>query len=86
MAAEYIKMDSNRACKLPDNTSFKIVACLGIPVMTAHHYVFFDGSVEDKMVLVTGGAGRVGYYAIQWARQLVKRLMRDCVVNHRLGN
>jgi NADPH:quinone reductase-like Zn-dependent oxidoreductase len=30
--------------------------------------VFADGPVEGQTVLVTGGAGRVGYYAIQWAR------------------
>ena len=26
-----------------------------------------DGSVAGQTVLITGGAGRVGYYAIQWA-------------------
>jgi NADPH2:quinone reductase len=37
--------------------------------MTAHRCVFSDGSVEGQTVLVTGGAGRVGHYAIQWAKQ-----------------
>jgi NADPH:quinone reductase-like Zn-dependent oxidoreductase len=35
--------------------------------MTAHRCVFADGNVEGKTLLITGGAGRVGYYAIQWA-------------------
>ncbi len=35
--------------------------------MTAHRAVFADGDVEGNTVLVTGGAGRVGYYAVQWA-------------------
>ena len=67
-AAEYISLDANRAVALPDNTDFTVGACLGIPVMTAHRCVHADGDVRGKTLLVTGGAGRVGYYAIQWAR------------------
>ena len=68
-AAEYVAIDSSRAPKLPDNTSFEVGACLGIPVMTAHRCVFADGDVAGQTVLVTGGAGRVGHYAVQWASQ-----------------
>ncbi len=68
-AAEYVAIDSSRAPLLPDNTSFEIGACLGIPVMTAHRCVFADGPVDGQTILVTGGAGRVGHYAIQWASQ-----------------
>jgi|TARA_B110000971_G_scaffold140401_1_gene143527 NADPH2:quinone reductase len=101
-AAEYITVDSNRAPILADNTSFEIGACLGIPVMTAHRCVFSDGSVEGKTILVTGGAGRVGYYAIQWAKQAGAKVIAtasndadksaceaigaDYVVNHRQVN
>lgn len=66
-AAEYVVLDSNRAVHLPDNTEFSVGACLGIPVMTAHRCVYSDGDISGQVVLVTGGAGRVGYYAIQWA-------------------
>ena len=31
-------------------------------------------SLDNKIVLVTGGAGRVGYYAIQWARRFGARV------------
>ncbi len=68
-AAEYVAIDSRRAPHLPDNASFEVGACLGIPVMTAHRAVFADGDVADKTILITGGAGRVGHYAIQWASQ-----------------
>ncbi len=68
-AAEYVALDSSRAATLPDNTSFEIGACLGIPAMTAHRAVFADGEVAGQTILITGGAGRVGYYAIQWASQ-----------------
>ena len=68
-AAEYVAIDSRRAPKLPDPISFEVGACLGIPVMTAHRAVFADGPVAGQTLLVTGGAGRVGHYAIQWASQ-----------------
>jgi NADPH:quinone reductase-like Zn-dependent oxidoreductase len=74
-AAEYVAIDDCRAVSLPDNTSFEIGACLGIPAMTAHRCVFADGPVDGQTILVTGGAGRVGHYAIQWARQAGARVI-----------
>lgn len=68
-AAEYVAISSNRAPELPGEASFEVGACLGIPVMTAHRTVFADGDVGGQSILVTGGAGRVGHYAIQWASQ-----------------
>ena len=68
-AAEYVAIDARRAPKLPDAASFEVGACLGIPAMTAHRCVFADGDVAGQTVLVTGGAGRVGHYAVQWASQ-----------------
>lgn len=101
-AAEYLAIDASRAVKLPENVSFEQGACLGIPVMTAHRCVFADGPVEGQTLLVTGGAGRVGYYAIQWAKQagakviatasndadnaICKKIGADLVVNHREQN
>lgn len=66
-AAEYVAISSNCAPRLSKNAGFDIGACLGIPAMTAHRAVFADGDVEEQTILVTGGAGRVGYYAVQWA-------------------
>jgi len=68
-AAEYVAIESSRAPRLPDGAGFEVGACLGIPVMTAHRCVFADGDVGEKIVLVTGGGGRVGHYAVQWASQ-----------------
>ena len=68
-AAEYVTIDESRAPMLPDNASFEVGACMGIPAMTAHRCVFADGDVAGQTILVTGGAGRVGHYAIQWASQ-----------------
>ena len=67
-AAEYTVQPAMRAIPLPANTSFAAGAGLGVPAMTAHRCVFADGPVTGKTVLVTGGAGAVGHYAIQLAK------------------
>ncbi len=74
-AAEYVAMDSSRAIKMPANTRFEDAACFGIPLMTAHRCVFADGPVEGQTLLITGGAGRVGHYAIQWAARSGARVI-----------
>ena len=101
-AADYVAIDSIRAPALPDECSFDVGACIGIPIMTAHRCVYADGEVVGKTILVTGGAGRVGNYAIQWAKlggatviatasnaadkELCLQLGADAVVNHREEN
>jgi NADPH2:quinone reductase len=98
-AAQYVAIDSARAPRLPEEASFAVGACVGIPIMTAHRCVLADGDVAGQRVLVTGGAGRVGFYAIQWARRngarvfatagndedaaLCRSLGAEYVVNHR---
>jgi NADPH2:quinone reductase len=67
-AAEQIVLPEGRAVPLPMNTTFAEGACLGIPALTAHRAVFADGPVEGQTVLVTGGAGAVGAYAVQFAK------------------
>jgi NADPH2:quinone reductase len=67
-AADYITLPATQAISLPGHVSFAEGACLGIPAMTAHRCLFADGSIRGQTVLVTGGAGAVGYYAIQLAK------------------
>ena len=67
-AAARIALPAEQAVKLPDGVSFEAGACLGIPAMTAEACLFSDGPLEGKTVLVTGGAGAVGHYAIQLAK------------------
>jgi NADPH2:quinone reductase len=66
-AAERIALPAEQAVKLPDGVSFDAGACMGIPAMTAEACLFSDGALHGKTVLVTGGAGAVGHYAIQLA-------------------
>jgi NADPH:quinone reductase len=67
-AAEYCVLPSAFAVHLPDDVDFAVGACLGIPALTAYHAVMLDGSVRGKTLLVQGGAGAVGFYAIQFAK------------------
>jgi NADPH:quinone reductase len=66
-AAEFIALDADLVTPLPDHVSFAEGATLGIPCMTAHGCVFAAGSVQGKRLLITGGAGAVGHYAVQLA-------------------
>ena len=100
--AEYIAIDERRAPRLPETADLAVAACIGIPIMTAHRCVFADGAVANQRLLITGGAGRVAFYAIQWAkhagatviatasneadRELCLSLGADHVVNHRDPN
>lgn len=67
-AANYVALPSAQAVPLPASVSFAAGACLGIPALTAWHAVHMDGGVAGKAVLVTGGAGAVGHYAVQFAQ------------------
>jgi NADPH2:quinone reductase len=67
-AAELVALPSELAVPLPGAVGFAEGACIGIPVMTAHRCTLGGGSVAGKTVLVTGGAGVVGHYAIQLAK------------------
>lgn len=67
-AAELIELDTDLLMALPDEVDFAEGATLGIPCMTAHRALFMAGPVQGRTVLVTGGAGAVGHYAVQLAK------------------
>ncbi len=67
-AAEYIALAEHLVTALPDHVSFAAGATLGIPCMTAWCCLFGDGTLAGQTVLVTGGAGAVGHYAVQLAK------------------
>ena len=64
-AAEYVVLPSAMAAHLPDNTSFEVGACMGIPGLTALQAVRLAGDVKGKQVLVTGASSAVGHYITQ---------------------
>lgn len=98
-AAEWTVVAQERAVALPDGVSDELGASLGIPALTAHLCLFAGGEVATLPVLVTGGAGAVGHFAIELAKaagarvaatvssaekaQLALAAGADCVVNYR---
>src|SRR5580658_4143232 len=98
-AAEWTVVPAERAVPLPEGVGFDLAASLGVPAMTAHRCLFADGPIEGKNVLVAGGAGAVGHFAIELAKwagarvvstvsnaekgELAARAGADLVVNYR---
>ena len=66
--AEYIVLPAALAVKMPAAASYEAGACLGIPAMTAYHAVATADADAASTILVSGGAGGVGHYAIQFAK------------------
>jgi NADPH:quinone reductase len=67
-AAEYVVLPASQAVPLPANVSFDVGACLGIPAMTAYHAVTLADAWAGSTFLISGGAGAVANYAIQFAK------------------
>jgi NADPH:quinone reductase len=98
-AAEWSIVPSRQAVGLPATASAELGASLGVPAITAHRCLCADGPVEGKNVLVAGGAGAVGHFAIVLAKyfgarvaatvsgpekaDLAARAGADLVVNYR---
>jgi NADPH:quinone reductase len=72
-AAQYVVLAQAQAVALPDGVPDEAGACLGIPALTALHAMLCGGGVGGRSVLVAGGAGAVGHYAVQFARLLGAR-------------
>jgi NADPH2:quinone reductase len=72
-AAEYVTLPARQAVRLPEGVPPEAGACFGIPALTALHAVQGWGGVSGRTVLVAGGAGAVGHYAVQFARLLGAR-------------
>jgi NADPH2:quinone reductase len=74
-AAEWTVVPARQAVPLPDGVSFELGASLGVPAVTADRCLFADGPVAGKAVLVAGGAGAVGHFAIELARHAGGRVV-----------
>lgn len=74
-AAEWSVLPQEYAVELPAGAGDELGACLGVPAMTAHRCLFADGRLNGKTVLVAGGAGAVGHYAVELARNAGARVV-----------
>jgi NADPH:quinone reductase len=68
-AAEQVVLPAAQAVRLPEGVSYAAGACLGIPAMTASHAVTLAQAAPGRIVFISGGAGAVSHYAIQFAKQ-----------------
>jgi NADPH:quinone reductase len=67
-AAQWCVVAAEQAVPVPTGVSDELAAALGVPALTAHHCLFADGPLDGRPVLVAGGAGAVGHFAIELAR------------------
>ena len=74
-AAEWTVVSDQQAVVLPADASLELGASLGVPAVTAHRCLFADGDVAGRTVLVAGGAGAVGHFAIQLAHHRGARVI-----------
>ena len=75
-AAEYSVLPAERVVPLPDNASDDLGACLGVPAVTAAHCLGGDpAALRGRTVLVAGGAGAVGHFAIELAKHAGARVV-----------
>ncbi|MGI8331441.1 NADPH:quinone reductase [Actinomadura scrupuli] len=74
-AAEWTVVPARQAVPLPGGVSLDLAASLGVPAMTAHRCLFADGQLDGRTVLVAGGAGAVGHFAIQLAKRAGARVV-----------
>ena len=74
-AAEWSVVPEHQAVPLPDGVSLELGATLGVPALTAHRCLFADGPLDGRTVLVAGGAGAVGHFAIELAKQAGARVI-----------
>lgn len=77
-AAEYTAVPVERVVPLPDMVTMEQGACLGIPGITAHRAVHVAGPVAGRTVLVQGGAGTVGSFAVQLAHRAGAHVIATC--------
>lgn len=77
--AEYVASAEERCVRLPDHVALLDAAAMPTAAITAYEAVFDVGDTQDgKWVLVNGGAGGTGSYAIQLARMAGARVAATC--------
>jgi len=67
-AAELAVLPAVRTRPLPDGATDELGASLGVPAVTAAHCLGDPDALDGATVLVAGGAGAVGHYAIELAK------------------
>ncbi|KAF1304979.1 MULTISPECIES: NADP-dependent oxidoreductase [Enterococcus] len=74
--ADYTIVDAELLAKKPENTSFAEAAAVPLAGLTAYQALFTHGQLQaGETVLIHAGAGGVGLFAIQLAKQAGARVI-----------
>lgn len=77
--AEFAVTPERFACRIPDGVSFEEAASLPGAGFTAYH-IMYDRFhlISGRTILIQGGAGGVGSFAVQMAKQAGLRVIATC--------
>ncbi|WGS46258.1 NADP-dependent oxidoreductase [Burkholderia sp. JSH-S8] len=82
--AEYVAVRHDSIVRLPDTVSFAQAATVPTPALAAWAGLFDDGGLRaGQTVLIHGGAGAVGTFAIQLAASASARVAATCSAANR---
>jgi NADPH2:quinone reductase len=100
--ASFFSVKRKNILEIPNKISISNASCLGVPVATAFYSLFADKKHKEKFIFVSGGAGAVSQYAIQFAKltgskvittvssekkeKICKELGVDLVINYKKLN
>lgn len=89
--AEYVALKENEAAAKPMNLSHAEAAAVPLAALTAWQGLFDNGNLQaGQRVLIHGGAGGVGHFAIQFAKVAGANVLttvanKDCAFARELG-
>ena len=100
--ADFFSVKRKNILEVPDRIDASIASCLGVPVATAFYSLFSDKKYREKYIFISGGAGAVSQYAIQFAKfagakvittvssqkkeMICKKLGADLILNYKKLN
>jgi len=77
--AEYTVASVDRVAHIPESLGFDQVAALPVPALTAWQALFDRGGIQPgQQVMIHGGSGGVGRFAVQLARWAGARVAATC--------
>lgn len=77
--ADYARVSQGAVVKMPDNLGFAEAAAVPTPALAAWAGLFDDGGLKaGQTLLIHGGAGAVGVFAIQFAKTVGARVAVTC--------
>lgn len=77
--AEFMSVKADLVGRVPDSVALEHAATLPVSGLTAWHALFVHGRLEPgQSVYINAGAGSVGSFAVQFARERGARVLASC--------